>query len=151
MEIRVATKKDLEQLNHLKGRSDTDRYLKRIGKTNEGSADYLVLEENGEILGHVFLKYYGTDKDPDYPNVEDLYIRKDQRGKGLGTKLLEECERLSKEKGFNKIGISVNPTLNQKAVKLYQRLGYKDLGRGQYLDGVYDGTEDWVIDMVKEL
>ena len=151
MNIRLATENDIPQLNQLKQRTDTERYQKRVKDTQEGNAAYLIAAENGEILGHLFLKFYGTPRDPDYPNMEDLFVREDLRGKGLGTKLIKESERIARDKGFNKIGMSVNPTLNPKAKSLYERLGYKDLGRKPRLDGVYDGVEDWCLDMDKEI
>ena len=49
------------------------------------------------------------------------------------------------------MGLAVNQTENPRAVKFYQRLGYKHDGGEKYLDGIYDGMEDWVIDMEKEL
>jgi hypothetical protein len=45
--------------------------------------------------------------------------------------------------------LAVNPLLNVRARRLYERLGYRDTGHPAYVDGVSDGVEDWVIDMVK--
>ena len=36
-------------------------------------------------------------------------------------------------------------------MELYQKLGYTSLGNEPYLDGVYNGVEDWVIDLVKAI
>jgi hypothetical protein len=55
------------------------------------------------------------------------------------------------EKGFNKIGLAVNPDENCSAHKLYKKLGFKDTGEKPYVDGVYNGVEDWCIDMEKKL
>lgn len=49
------------------------------------------------------------------------------------------------------MSLAVNPNLNPKAKMLYERLGYTQTKTALYLDGIYDGDEDWVIDMVKEL
>jgi len=151
MEIREAQEKDIPQIMQIKNWGTKKDYLTRISKTMEGKAEYLVIEENGEILGHIFLKFYGSKTAPDYPDIEDAFIKEELRGQGIGTKLIEEVEKIAKEKGFHKIGLGVNPTLNPKAKSLYERLGYKDTGNPPYLDAVYNGTEDWVIDMVKEL
>lgn len=151
MEIREAIEEDIPQITQMKKREDLEQYLKRVRETKEEKAIYLVMENDGVVIGHVFLKFYGTKKHPDYPEIEDLFIREDLRSRGIGTRLIEMCEKLAKEKGFNKIGLGVNPTLNPRAKALYERLGYKDLGEGLYCDAVYDGTEDWVFDMVKKL
>jgi hypothetical protein len=38
-----------------------------------------------------------------------------------------------------------------RARALYERLGYVATGENSYLDDVYDGDEDWVIDLEKRL
>jgi hypothetical protein len=45
----------------------------------------------------------------------------------------------------------VNPTENVRAKALYERLGYVPTGERSYVDDVYDGHEDWVIDLEKQL
>lgn len=121
-----------------------------MAEAEEGKAAYLIAKEGGEIVGNVFIKFYGTPTEP-YPNLEDLYVREDTRGRGVGTALLARSEALVRERGYSRVGLSVNPTLNPRAQALYERLGYRDVGRAPYLSGVYDGDEDWVIDMVKSL
>lgn len=151
MEIRTANFDDIAKIAQLKNTPDQERYIKRVDQLQEGKAEYLILEEGGEIIGQAFLKYYGTLSDPDYPDIEDIYIKEQFRGQGLGTLLIKKCEGLAKQKGFKKIGLGVNPTLNSKAKALYERLGYDDVGREPRLDGIYNGVEDWTIDMVKNL
>jgi len=151
MNIREAREEDIGYLNAIKNKKMDELFLKRIQEAKEGKSVYLIMEDDNEAVGHVFLKYYGTPNLSDYPNMEDLAVRADKRRLGIGTMLISECERLSKEKGFSKIGLSVNPTLNPHAKEMYEKLGYKHIGNEPYLDGIYDGTEDWVIDMVKEL
>lgn len=156
MNIRLAQVADLPALTVLKGPSNQhfqeskERQEKRLKEQAKGRAAYLVAEENGKIIGHVFLKYYGSTNDPESPDMEDLYVKQEYRSKGIGTRLIYECEQHAKEKGYTSIGLSVNPTLNSKAKKLYEKLGYFDVGRKPYIDGIYDGVEDWVIDMRKE-
>jgi GNAT superfamily N-acetyltransferase len=123
---------------------------RRLAEAAEGKAAYLVAREGSQIVGHVFVKFYGTPMEP-YPNLEDLYVRGDRRSRGIGTELLSRSECLVREKGYTRVGLSVNPTLNPRAKALYERLGYRDVGGEPYLGGVYDGDEDWVIDMVKLL
>jgi ribosomal protein S18 acetylase RimI-like enzyme/fructosamine-3-kinase len=156
MLIRFATLSDIPQLSTLKHPKDESHlqvYKKsaeeKILQAQSNDALFLVLEEERKILGQVFLKLTGNETQPGFPNMQDVYVLEKQRGKGLGKKLIEECERISKDKGYKKISVAVNPTLNHRAKFLYERLGYKDTGDSPYLDGVYDGEEDWAIDMVK--
>lgn len=157
MIIRPAQSSDLPQLISIKGFND--KYRRWLDETHkhrfiEAAAEkaiYLVAEADEELVGHVFIKLYGSEAEPDYSNIEDLYVRDDMRNLGIGSLLLAETERLLKEKDYRAVGLSVNPELNPRAKALYERLGYKDVGRPPYLGGIYDGDEDWVIDMVKDL
>lgn len=149
MKIRLATIADISAITLMKKIEDQDRYIQRINETNEGRSVYLVAEQDGQVIGQVFLKYYGTKTYPEYPNMEDLFVGENFRDQGVGTALIKECESQTKEKGFTRIGLSVNPNLNKKAMSLYEKLGYVSLGNEPYLDGVYNGVEDWVIDFVK--
>ncbi len=151
MFIRPATIQDIPTITKLKNIPDTERYSQRVVETELGKANYLVAEIDSQLVGQVFLKYYGTPKYPHYPNMEDLLVAKDYRHQGVGSSLIEQCEQLARFKGFKQLGLSVNPTLNSQAMGLYQKLGYQPLGSEPYLDGVYNGVEDWVIDLVKTL
>ena len=157
MIIRSANQNDVQQLTSIKRPTEEHRtrfaeiHANRLAQAVQGKAVYFVAEDAGEIVGHVFLKFYGSETEPDCPNIEDLYVREDRRGSGIGSALLSRCEALLREKGYGRVGLSVNPELNPRAKALYERLGYINVSRAPYLGGVYDGDEDWVIDMVKLL
>lgn len=151
MEIRLAQEKDLSQIMKLKDIKNPSLILGRMEKSQQGTAAYLIAEENEEIIGHILLKFYGKETAPDYPDIEDAFVKDELRGKSIGTKLIKEVEEIAKEKKFNRIGLAVDPTLNPKAKSLYERLGYKEVGNPSYLDGIYNGTEVWVVDMAKDL
>src|SRR5690606_29528773 len=57
-----------------------------------------------------------------------------EQGKGIGSKLILEIEKLLKDKGFFEVFISVHID-NPKAQKLYERLGYKIVNQ--------DVVEEW--------
>jgi phosphinothricin acetyltransferase len=158
MNIRRATSQDIEQLTRLKKPQKVhhvkkfhDNQIKRLDDMEKGEAIYLVAEEDGQIIAQLLLKMNGTAYEPDYPNMNDLYVSEEKRGMGIGSKLINEAERIAKEKGYSKVSLAVNPIFNPKAKALYERLGYHRTDTEPYLDGVYDGDEDWVIDMVKNL
>lgn len=123
----------------------------RLAQQAAGEALYLVLETNNQLVSFVVLYWHGKKTHPDYPDMVDLFTVESQRGKGYASQLIAECERLAGEKGFSKIGLAVNPDLNEPARKLYEKLGYKHDGGPLYVDGVYNGVEDWCIDLEKEL
>jgi GNAT superfamily N-acetyltransferase len=158
MEIRRATKTDIPQLTQLKKpKSEEYRKIfaenqqKRLCEMEEGKAVYLVAEEDHRLVGHLFLKFYGSQTEPGYPNMQDLYVDESKRSEGIGTYLIYKAEEIAKDNGYIKISLAVNPALNARAKALYEKLGYKQIARKPYIDGVYDGVEDWCVDMVKNL
>src|SRR5690606_2287980 len=50
-------------------------------------------------------------------------VRKSHQGKGLGTQLLHEFERITKEKGIRKMTLTVS-TANAQAIKAYTKTGW---------------------------
>ncbi len=55
------------------------------------------------------------------------------RRMGVATALIREAERLARVKGCTKIGLLVGSTDNPEAKRLYEQLGYVDLGQGEFL------------------
>lgn len=149
--IRNAKESDRAKLREIRPSLTEEEISERLNIQSKGEAEYLVVEEDGQIVSFVLLKWNGKKSHSEYPDMEDLYTKESERGKGYGTSLILECERLAKEKGFKKIGLAVNPTLNNPAKMFYEKLGYKHDGKRTYVDGIYDGIEDWVIDLEKEL
>lgn len=158
MLIRTVTPQDIEELALLK-KPKLERHheifrqnqLERLQQMEEGSVVYLVVEDAGKLVAHVLLRLEGMETEPGFPNINDLHVLEERRNEGIGTKLLSEAEKQMKERGYTKISLAVNPTLNPNAKRLYEKLGYKQTETPTYLDGVYDGDEDWVVDMIKEL
>ncbi len=151
MQVRLATKQDINALLQIRPGITLDLLNDRLLKQESNQLEYLVCEVNGQLVSHVVLKWLDGPTQRGYPDIEDLYTHSDQRGKGYGTALIAECEMRAKSRGIKKIGLAVNPQLNCPARKLYEKLGYKHTGGAPYVDGVYDGVEDWCIDMVKDL
>lgn len=151
IKIRKATNKDILEIQKLRPDLTVDKIKERLDSQDKKEAEFLVLEKDGEIVSFVVLKWTGKKTHPEYPDMADLYSKKEERNKGYGTSLIKECERQVKEKGFYKIGLCVNPTLNPVAKSFYENQGYKHDEGKSYVDGVYNGTKDWVIDLKKDL
>lgn len=119
-------------------------------RLNTKNADYLIAWVEGEPIGHLLLRWGGLDnafllsKNLDYPCVEALGVRVDFWHKGIGTRLMQKAQDLAKEKGFGKIGVAVGVE-NERARKLYEKLGYRDSGLGEFevsWNYVDDGGEE---------
>ncbi len=103
-----------------------------------------------DVLGWVLVSWRGKETAPAYPDIFDLYVREGYRGRGIGTELVRFCEDIAQKWGFKKMGLAVNRDSNPRALALYLHLGYRPTTGTPYVDGVYDGWEDWVVDMEKE-
>jgi GNAT superfamily N-acetyltransferase len=104
-----------------------------------------------EPRGWVLIQWNGKPTVPSVPDLNDLYVHPSFRSQGIGTKIIKSCEQIVRSAGYDKLGLAVNPDLNPRAYALYQRLGYSAITQDKYLDGVYGGVEDWVIDLEKSL
>ena len=151
MKIRIANDSDKPQLKQIRLGLEDDHIVYRLDAQSRGAAEYLVAEDNGELVAFLFLKFTDKATHPEYPDIEDLFTRLDKRRHGYATALLLECERRAKERGFQKIGLAAGPDPTDPGHQLYVKLGYRHDGKESYVDGVYDGVEDWVIDMEKNL
>lgn len=83
----------------------------------------------------------------DTPALYNLWVRSTYRKKGIGKQLIAEAERLAKQKGYSKIGITVDD-INSIALMLYKHLGFQESGiglfstSGKYFKG--DKMMEWV-------
>lgn len=106
-------------------------------RLNTKNADYLIAWADGEPIGHLLLRWRGLDnafllsKNLNYPCVEAVGVRVDFWHKGIGTRLMQKAQDLISEKGFGKIGVAVG-VKNERAGNLYEKLGYRDLGFGEF-------------------
>ncbi len=88
------------------------------------STIFLALDENGNGLG--FTQLY-----PSFSSVSmqrtyilnDLYVSKAARGKGVGESLLEHAKAFAKQQGAK--GLTLETAVDNPAQKLYERLEWK--------------------------
>ncbi|MDQ5913472.1 MAG: hypothetical protein QG623_90 [Patescibacteria group bacterium] len=161
--IRKCRKEDVQLLGAYIPRPSF--HINRFNNQEKGVSEYLIAWKENIPVGHLNLILVGSDEEyvksrintcPEL-NAIGTYPP-EMRSKGIGRKLIEEAERICKEKGFKQVGLAVD-TSNTKAKELYERLGYQDSGIGEF-DSVWfedqdDGTKEKVIDhciyMIKEL
>lgn len=85
---------------------------------------FVALDESNQFLGHIWIALKGAFYD--FPYCRSLAVKKEYRGQGVGTALLRYYEQV----GFTtatRLFILVSD-FNQKAKKLYERLGYIQVG-----------------------
>ena len=100
---------------------ESEKYFFKVLSDRQGKA-YL-FEIGGEFVGHVLIS--NDKKENDCTFINDLEIYNKFQGKGFGTSILSFVEEKAKERQSKKIRLYVfesNP-----AVKLYERVGYKQI------------------------
>jgi phosphinothricin acetyltransferase len=102
-------------------------YMKEWFEKHQGRYKVVVAEQDGNVVGWASLNPYNNRCA--YDGVADLsiYISRDQRGKGLGKKLLAEIESLARNNHFHKIVLFTFP-FNQLGQGLYRKMGYREVG-----------------------
>ena len=88
----------------------------------------LVAERDGAVLGHMFLAFrtaaaYVRPEFREHGYVSELFVREAARGEGIGRALLAEAERLTRERGLDRLMIAVVAG-NDGAEALYRRSGF---------------------------
>ena len=89
-----------------------------------------VIESEGEILGGIFAreKIWWNNSEV---FVEEMFIRPDRQGKGLGLMLLGEMEAYVREKGL--AGITLSTNRYAPAPAFYRKNGFVDCGHVLYM------------------
>ena len=89
--------------------------------------DYcLVADVEGKVVGAVWTRIMD-----DYGHVDDetpsfaISLYKEYRGKGIGTRMMEEMLALLKEKGYKKASLAVQKA--NYAVRMYEHVGFKTI------------------------
>lgn len=96
---------------------------------------YYYINEDGKNIG-----YFGLSEKKDYLFLSKLYISKNYRHKGIGTKAFEKIKEIAKEKNYKSIQLTVNK-YNKNTIAAYNKWGFHtidsvvtDIGNGFVMD-----------------
>lgn len=78
----------------------------------------LIAKENSEIVGYISLVI-----DTGVAQIEPLMVKTDLKGKGIGTKLLQDAEEKAKELGVHKVWLETGSDWQAKG--FYEKHGYQ--------------------------
>jgi ribosomal protein S18 acetylase RimI-like enzyme len=143
--IRSAVEEDVPAMAAIRGREALHR--DRISASDGKTLRCLVVENGAEVVGFgcLVLRQPPTwPPMPHLPEMVDLNIAPDYRGRGLGSRLIREMERITRAEGHADVGMAADPDANPRALNLYRRLGYAALSdkpvedRWEFTDS--DGT-----------
>ena len=93
-----------------------------------GNADFWTLEHEGELIGELYA-FRDIPEDRDFADGKTtaylcaFRVRKDFRGQGLGSRLMETILADLRAEGFQRVTIGVGPEEEQN-VRLYRRMGF---------------------------
>ena len=120
----------------------------RFKHQEKGDSIYLIAWFGDITVGHLNLKFKGSDEE--YvksklglmPELNAIGVDPpEMRSRGIGRKLINEAEKVCREKGFKRVGLAVD-TSNIRAEELYKKIGYLDSGIGEFDSIWYDTKED---------
>ncbi|MBU3923619.1 MAG: GNAT family N-acetyltransferase [Nanoarchaeota archaeon] len=130
MVIRGAIEKDFGIISSMIKEEYMKHYSERWTKANaiktleyfSGVGKIFVIEIDGRVLGVVIVReeYYNNRKSL---MVEELVVRGDVQGKGIGRKLMEFVEGDCRENGIKFIWLITGR--KARAFEFYKRIGYK--------------------------
>ena len=110
----------------------TENELRKTLFGEDRFVEILLAEFNGEIVGQaLFFKNFSTFLGKPGIYLEDLYVKPEMRGKGIGKMLLDKIISIAKERNYGRVEWSVLDW-NESAIDFYKKIGAKPL-------------EDWTI------
>lgn len=84
-----------------------------------------LVREDGRTVGYAVMSFdYSLEYGGRNAWVDEIFIAKEARGRGLGERVLEFVEAAAREEGVTAIHLEVNP--GNKAIDLYRRLGFEE-------------------------
>jgi GNAT superfamily N-acetyltransferase len=85
---------------------------------------YFIAWDDDAPVGHAHLAWRGTHLG--VPEVQDVFVVPARRRQGIATLLTRACEEAARERGHERISLSVSSEQNPGARRLYEILGYRD-------------------------
>jgi ribosomal protein S18 acetylase RimI-like enzyme len=155
--IRYLRERDNLALEWQGGADLRDWYQAQWQGHREGHVCVLIADFNNYPIGQAAIHWRGKPTHPHIPDIQSLRVFPAFHGMGIGSRLLEACERVVRERGFDRVSLAVG-TENVRARALYERIGYAPIGEvytdtWHFVDarGEVQHMSENVIDLVKAL
>jgi len=135
-ELREATRADLDALLGLIANlyshecirfrpSDVTRALVGLIDTPALGGVWLITEGEADALGYLVLTFsYSLELGGRYALIDELYVKPEHRGQGLGSMALRQAEAACRALGVRALRLEADRA-NSGALRLYSRLGFR--------------------------
>ena len=108
-----------------------DKNLKIVDEllNNSNLGKIFLIRSGNETVGYIIITYgFSIEYGGGLALIDELYIKKEFRNKGIGTETLKFVEENCKVSGMETIHLQVK-NFNSSAKKLYATLGYEEIDR----------------------
>jgi ribosomal-protein-alanine N-acetyltransferase len=113
---------------------------------SSGYDAWVLVDADGGSLVAYFLLMYAVDE----AHLLDVAVAAGRQGAGIGRRLLDRIAARSRDKGMASIFLEVRPS-NERALEVYRRYGYSEIGRRKGYYPAHEGTREDAIIMRLEL
>jgi GNAT superfamily N-acetyltransferase len=106
--------------------NDVGAYWSAAEETRSRHGEVLVAQRDDQVVGvcQVLIFQHFQHTGGWCCEIESVHVRDDQRGQGIGTKLLEAAEAFASQQGCYRIQLTSN-NIREDAHRFYRRLGYE--------------------------
>jgi GNAT superfamily N-acetyltransferase len=112
---------------HEVGRVDRELPLSRLRSPDDDASTYLIAWAGDRPIGHAHIAWRDTQLE--LPEIQDVFVLPAERRRGVATELTRAAEDEARERGWDRISLSVSLDGNPSARRLYEELGFVDAGR----------------------
>jgi GNAT superfamily N-acetyltransferase len=92
---------------------------------------FLVAETDGQLVGFVRASLRVSENTGFFADgqqfvcIDDLYVRPEYRGRGIGGQLVQELTRLAESDGIRRFALTSNTKDFERVVRFYRRCGFE--------------------------
>lgn len=143
MKIKEAKINDCKELSELEKEWSKEKISPLMVCNNEKelikelkNSSIFLIKINNKIVAYLVCKIrtaketervHDIKKGEKYADIDSIYVKKNYRNKGLGSKLLKHCLKKIKKAGYKRIILSADSTEMNKLVNFYEKHGFKTL------------------------